>query len=294
MFLMTDEKREAKMLPLRVRTRQHDSEVDSSADVNPQPPQVQFPLPNGASPAGPAGEADGPSLYPSTPQYQSSTRSPYYSIAYGTYSDRVEYPSRAACATRIQCYPPQCSNTKHKGPCWHALIRLRIWLFSFRSYACSRPHPDGWVIRHTSLPLIRILQPLQELESEAQLLNAPPLPIRKHPLQSSTFGTGLVDTTVRLTLEALILRFNTSDILGVLLCPRFAIRVRSCSTLSVSPIQACTCTCSPTVFPGTLYICRGSSVSVLPFGGTTDTARCTTYTADAGKLRLFDVRNPFN
>lgn len=167
-------------------------------------------------------------------------------------------------------------------------------LFSFRSYACSRPHPDGWVIRHTSLPLIRILQPLQELESEAQLLNAPPLPIRKHPLQSSTFGTGLVDTTVRLTLEALILRFNTSDILGVLLCPRFAIRVRSCSTLSVSPIQACTCTCSPTVFPGTLYICRGSSVSVLPFGGTTDTARCTTYTADAGKLRLFDVRNPFN
>ena len=175
------------MLPLRVRTKQHDSEIDSSADVNPQPPQVQFPLPNGASPAGPAGEADGPSLYPSTPQYQSSTRSPYYSIAYGTYSDRVEYPSRAACATRIQCYPPQCSNTKHKGPCWHALIRLRIWLFSFRSYACSRPHPDGWVIRHTSLPLIRILQPLQELESEAQLLNAPPLPIR---LQSSTFGTG--------------------------------------------------------------------------------------------------------
>ena len=41
----TDENGKLKMLPLRTWAKQHDEEVDSVANVNPQPPQAQLPLP---------------------------------------------------------------------------------------------------------------------------------------------------------------------------------------------------------------------------------------------------------
>ena len=56
----------------------------------------------------------------------------------------------------------------------------------------------------------------------------------------------------------------------VLLCGRFDVFVRFCSTSSVLSAQARTGTgmgtCNPTDVPEILYGCRGSSVSVLPHG----------------------------
>ena len=45
MLVTTDENGKLKMLPLRTWAKQHDEEVDSVANVNPQPPQAQLPLP---------------------------------------------------------------------------------------------------------------------------------------------------------------------------------------------------------------------------------------------------------
>ena len=57
MFVTTDENGRLEMLPLQRQAKQHDDDVDSSANANPQPPQAQFSLPQAADPAGEAGGA---------------------------------------------------------------------------------------------------------------------------------------------------------------------------------------------------------------------------------------------
>ena len=69
-------------------------------------------------------------------------------------------------------------------------------------YATSHNYPES--------PSLRFMD--MELESEAQLLNALPPPIRRHQGQRYTFGTGVGDTWVRLTLDRMLsLIFNTSS-----------------------------------------------------------------------------------
>ena len=53
MLATTNETGGLKMLPLRTRAEQHDDEVDSSANANPQPLQAQFPLPQEEVPSPP-------------------------------------------------------------------------------------------------------------------------------------------------------------------------------------------------------------------------------------------------
>ena len=62
MVVTTNENGRLKMLSLWPRARQHDDEVDSSVNANPQLPQARILLPQVADPAR---EADGPSLGPS-------------------------------------------------------------------------------------------------------------------------------------------------------------------------------------------------------------------------------------
>ena len=80
--------------------KQHNNEVDSSANANPQAPQAQFPL----EVPSPPGQA--PLVKPILPSRilpRSDTSHPLVSLANqpfaGHISERIEYPSRAACVS---------------------------------------------------------------------------------------------------------------------------------------------------------------------------------------------------
>ena len=158
-------------------------------------------------------------------------------------------------------------------------------------YVASCNHFENWNLGFTDM----------ELESEAQLLDALPPLIRRHQTQTYTLGTGVVDTRSQIDVGQ---GASTQIQCQQQTVPVYLEYSFDCDSTYVSvpaqphkyqPTQACTGTCTRAAIPGLLYMCRDTSVSVLPLGSTiTDTPRRATDATGAGTPGLFDVRSPFN
>jgi hypothetical protein len=220
MFVTTDEKGRLKMLPLRTRAKQHDDEVGSSANANPQPPQAQLLLSQVEVPSPPPRPPQAKPMVPRRILPLPDTVHPLVSLATQPLAGRIQNASNTLLEPRVPTVPmvPVVSTSvlQHETP--RTLLAL--------ADPHPHPHPPSHLV--SSLPAARapapcstspvgsIVAPLpryaasynhfeswnvgftdMELESEAQLLNALPVPIRRrHPVAPScyAFGTGVVDT----------------------------------------------------------------------------------------------------
>ena len=120
---------------------------------------------------------------------------PRHSTVYGAHSELVEYPSRAVCSRHHNGFggiyiSALTGNTR--VPAGSPTSAFTFVPFSLRSCTCSHPHRAGWSIA-ARLPRYaafynyfeswNLVFTDIELESEAQLLNAVPPPIRRHQAQ---------------------------------------------------------------------------------------------------------------
>ena len=127
----------------------------------------------------------------------------------------------------------------HPHPCWQLASSLPVHapapanttlvgsiVAPFPRCAACYNHFENWNLRFTDM----------ELESESQLLNGLPPPIRRHQSQSYTLGTGVVDTHSKLTLARVFpLRFNATPLTAIRrMCP-FLLNLTSIINTSLHP-----------------------------------------------------------
>ena len=121
-----------KMPPLRTQAKQHDAEVDSSANVSPRPPQAQFSLPQVANPAG----------------------EPWWCLVRPFHTSILvirSFSQSCQSSQRFWWHPHVFPNTKREGPCWLTHTRIRIWSLLVRLLSSS-PRRVGQSSHHPATP----------------------------------------------------------------------------------------------------------------------------------------------
>jgi len=299
------------MFPLPTRARRHDDEVDLSANANRQPPQPQLPLPQVEVPSPPPRP---PQAKPMVPRhvgffhtrYQLSARWPCRLPLAG----RVQNASNTLLEPRVPTAPtvPVVSTSvlphetprslltdPHPHPSSHFVSSLPA-----RGPAPSPTSPAGSIIAplahhatsYNHLESWNVVFADMELESEAQLLNALPVPIRPHPAQSYASGTGIVDTHGQTDARQGAPMQIQYPQQATPVYSEYSFAHDSTYTYMSVPAQPHRYhqqkpAPAPAPAPALLSLdtCRDSAVSVLlPGSTTTDTARCATNAGNPGLI----------